>query len=49
MTGWSDVDDHSCPRLREAWKMVPDDPPLVVVGEVAVPVGLTQFERSAPK
>jgi len=40
MTGWSDVDDHGEPELRRAWRVAPDDPPLVVATDVDVPLAV---------
>ncbi|WP_336359073.1 hypothetical protein [Haloarcula sp. CGMCC 1.6347] len=44
MTGWSDVDDHGAPGLRDAWRRAPDDPPLVFATDVDVPIGLVEDE-----
>jgi hypothetical protein len=31
------------------WRSVPDDPPVIVAGSVAVPVGWTETERDVPR
>lgn len=50
MTSWDDVDDHGEPELRRAWRMAPEDPPLVVGPSVDLPVDLAVgLEDAAPQ